>query len=78
MVYPNPAREGAWIALKHSPAGEVAVRLYDAVGHRVFERTFPEVTNPFYFSWDMSLQGVYMIQVITGDYTGSQKLLLIH
>ena len=77
MVYPNPASEGAWIAFKHSPEGEATVRLYDATGHRVFERIFPEVTNPFYVSWDKSLRGVYVVQVITGGFTGNQKLLLI-
>jgi lysyl endopeptidase len=78
MVYPNPAREGIWIAFKHSPAGEVAVKLFDAVGHAVFTRTFPEVTNPFYVSWDMSLRGVYLMQVITGDLAENQKLLLYY
>ncbi len=78
MVYPNPAREGIWIALKHSPEGEVTVRLIDAVGRALVARSFPEVTNPFYFSWDMSLRGVYLVQVITGDHAENQKLLLYY
>jgi hypothetical protein len=76
LVYPNPAGEGLWIAFKHSPEGEVTVKLFDAVGHAVFVRTFAEVANPFYVSWDASLQGVYLMQVINGDYTENQKLLL--
>ena len=76
LVYPNPAGAGLWIAFKHSPAGEVTVKLYDTVGHAVFVKTFPEVENPFYISWDMSLQGIYLLQVITGNHTENQKILL--
>jgi hypothetical protein len=76
LVYPNPAGEGLWIAFKNSPAGEVTVKLYDAMGHAVFVKTFPEVENPFYVSWNMSLQGVYLMQVITGNHTENKKLLL--
>jgi hypothetical protein len=76
LVYPNPAGEGLWIAFKSSPAGEVTVKLFDAVGHAVFVKTFPEVPNPFYVSWDMPLQGVYLMQVITGNHTENQRILL--
>jgi lysyl endopeptidase len=76
MVYPNPAREGIWIAFKHSPEGPVTVKLFDAVGHAVLAKTFASVVNPFFVSWDMHLQGAYVLHIITGDHAENQKLLL--
>jgi hypothetical protein len=76
MVYPNPAREGVWIAFKHPPEGAVTIKLFDAVGHAVLVKTFTDVTNPFYVSWDMPLQGAYVMHVMTGDHVENQKLLL--
>jgi lysyl endopeptidase len=78
MIYPNPARVGIWIAFRHSPSGAVSVRLIDAVGHVVLAQSYAEVKNPFYFSWGIPLQGVYVVQVITGGHSENQKLLLYY
>ena len=76
LVYPNPAREGTWIAFKQSPAGEVTVKLFDITGHLVLEKTYTDVTNPVYIAVDIPVQGLYLMQVITGQRIENQKLLL--
>lgn len=77
MVYPNPAREGVWIAFKKIPSGEATVRLFDITGHLVWEKTCQDFSNPLYVTFNVPLQGAYLMQVVTGQYVENQKLLLL-
>ncbi|MBN1414439.1 MAG: T9SS type A sorting domain-containing protein [Bacteroidales bacterium] len=76
MVYPNPAAGETWIAFKKIPEGKVTVKLFDIAGHEVMIKTFSYVSNPQYVAFDIPVKGIYLLQVITGQYIVNQKVLL--
>jgi len=77
MVFPNPARGGVWIAFREMPPGEVTIKLFDVTGHLLWIRTSPDLTNPLFVPVNVPIQGAYLMQIITGQYTENQKLLLL-
>lgn len=77
MLYPNPARGELWIAFREMPTGDVTLRLFDLAGHLVWSETRGNYTNPWVLVLNIPVQGTYLMQVITGNYTEYQKLLLL-
>jgi len=76
-IYPNPAQGNIWISFKQMPAGEITINLYDLTGRKVVSQSISHFSNPFCYSTGSTLQGIYFIQVISGNVIKTQKLILL-
>ena len=79
-AYPNPFNPLTTINFSIPIEGEVSVLIYDLNGKQI-----TSLTNQYYnigshyVVWDAShySSGVYFVQTIAGDYTNTQKLILV-
>jgi hypothetical protein len=85
QVRPNPFRNGTRMEYDLSERGPVSLRVYDVSGKRVME-LMSEVKEPgrYSVSWDgrtdegkRLAQGLYFCRFEAGDYTKTQKLVLL-
>ena len=88
--YPNPFNPETWIPYQLADAADVSMKIYDVSGHLV--RTIPIGFKPvgYYFTreraayWDgrneigeQVSSGVYFLQFLAGDFTATQRLVIV-
>ncbi len=85
-ISPNPFRNNTGIRWQLKNDGKVSLAIYDATGRLIkdFSRSTPDVLRPTVLSWDGTddsnrklPSGVYFLKLVTGDYSATEKLLLI-
>ncbi len=72
-LYPNPAREVAWVALNTSTAQSLNVLLFDGTGHLIQRALLPAGTTAFPLSVSGLAAGLYFVQV---EHTVKKLVLL--
>lgn len=79
-MYPNPAYNGKFsISFRFKEEQDVAVEIYNVLGHKLMSRTFSKVLNQTY-DLDISDRnsGVYLVSVHGVDFAVLKKLVVSH
>lgn len=83
-VFPNPFKQTTNFRFQISISGQVQIRIYDAAGRLVKESSTIVDNSPKQITWDgRDIQGkqlpngVYFLKLTAGNYTATEKLLLI-
>jgi hypothetical protein len=71
-IYPNPATSGVTI---ESLKPFKSLVILDASGQMVYEKSYVVSTNSDYLDVNMT-KGVYLVQIIGGDYSEIEKLMV--
>jgi hypothetical protein len=78
--YPNPFNPSTVISFQLLVAGQVSLKVYDALGREVGTIVNQQLNaGSFNVSWDASqyTTGIYFYRLTAGDYTETKKMLLI-
>ena len=78
--YPNPFNPVTTISFSLSRFGAVSIIIYDLTGCEVITLIDKPMNTGFYsLNWDASSypSGVYFVKMIAGEFTNTQKLMLI-
>jgi hypothetical protein len=74
-LFPNPTTGGFSIELKgHNESSELRVEIYNMHGERLFSEQL-KGRKKYDFSLADKPNGVYFIQVVTGKYAGTGKII---
>lgn len=75
-LYPNPVTNELWINMRNPIANNAILHIYDASGKLVYSDN--QLQNGVPVSTEHFLSGLYMIEVIQGNNTEIQKLVISH
>lgn len=76
VIYPNPVNEGmVYVAAPGMADNNVSVEVFNALGNRVYSRTFKPQNGELANDLSALSAGVYIIRVVSGSYTANSKLV---
>ncbi|NCS87829.1 MAG: T9SS type A sorting domain-containing protein, partial [Ignavibacteria bacterium] len=78
--YPNPFNPSTTIDVSLRERGEVALKVYDLPGNLIYEKNYGEqFAGKYKITLDAKnwSSGIYIYQVITGEYVSSKPMILL-
>jgi hypothetical protein len=79
-AYPNPSNGSFLVEFSTTTAANTAVEIYDVLGQRVYEAQYPNFVGFFSQQIDALYlaSGIYVLKVISGGNTYTDKILIKH